>query len=174
MDIGVAGFTERELIRSVIMQRIPPGWRSSLLRSGNNNVRTIEDMISYLIPIETADSEEQKRRARRNNDGDNRRRNNSNRDNRHRNNSNHNNGNDRDNRGNRNDRYERENNQNSRNEARNRSSSHDSYEEIHQRNDDRERRDLYVMEKDLFAIYGRDNLSSPSIVIRVKLRARQR
>ena len=27
MDIGVTGFTERELIRSVIMQRIPPGWR---------------------------------------------------------------------------------------------------------------------------------------------------
>lgn len=67
MDIGATKFTEREIIRSVIMQKIPGGWRSSLLRAGNNNATSIESLLTKLVPIETTDNEEQKRRNKPNN-----------------------------------------------------------------------------------------------------------
>ena len=62
MAVGAVKYTEREMIRSVIMQRVPSNWRCSLLRAGNNNVTTIEALVSKLVPIETADNEEQKRK----------------------------------------------------------------------------------------------------------------
>ena len=152
MAIGAVKYTERELIRSVIMQRVPSNWRCSLLRAGNNNVATIESLTSKLIPIETADNEEQKRRnnrnEKRNNKGGRHHKWNNNRDDRN------NNNNYRENdRGRNRDRNERENNQQSRISVRSRSHSQDSYSGFHRRNEERER-DGYIMEKDVFATYG--------------------
>ena len=66
MAIEAVKYTQRELIHSVIIQRVPSNWRCSLLRAGINNVTTIESLTSNLSPIKTGDNEEQKRRKKRN------------------------------------------------------------------------------------------------------------
>ena len=65
MDVGAVKYTKLELIRSVIMQKVPGGWLSGLLRARNNNVISIEVLIVNLVPIEIADSEDQKRKNNR-------------------------------------------------------------------------------------------------------------
>jgi len=58
MDIDTTKLTERELIRSVVMQKIPGGSCLSLLYTGNNNITSIETLTAKLIPIETASNKE--------------------------------------------------------------------------------------------------------------------
>ena len=43
------------------MQKVPGGWRSSLLCAGNNNITSIKTLTAKLVPIETADNAEQNR-----------------------------------------------------------------------------------------------------------------
>ena len=63
VDISAVKYTDRELIRSVIMQKVPGGLCSSLLRAWNNNITSIEALTAKLVSIETADNEEQKEKV---------------------------------------------------------------------------------------------------------------
>ena len=163
MDIGAVPLTERELIRSVLMRKIPSSWRSSLLRSGNNNINNIKELISKLIPIETDERENgikkqnkdrnrgipnNRHRGRRNNWNNNREdkygRNGDNKEKEH---------------GDRGRRDRRENNQ------QRRDMSDDSYDSLHRRNNDREqRRESLVNERQMLLTYRQPSVNDDSSI----------
>ena len=56
---GSQKLTESELIKTVILKKIPNKWLQDLRRANNHNLATLEELHSVLKPIEEADESDQ-------------------------------------------------------------------------------------------------------------------
>ena len=59
MKEGAQKFTERELIKTVILKTIPNKWLQDLKRANNHNLATLEEFQTVLKPIEEANEDDQ-------------------------------------------------------------------------------------------------------------------
>ena len=59
MKNGAQKFTERELIKTVILKTIPNKWLQDLKRANNHNLTTLEAFQTVLTPIEEANEDDQ-------------------------------------------------------------------------------------------------------------------
>jgi len=64
MKQGAQKLTERELIKTVIVKKIPNKWLQDLKRANNHNLATLEELQSVLKPIEEADESDQQENSR--------------------------------------------------------------------------------------------------------------
>ena len=64
MKNGAQKFTERELIKTIILETIPNKCLQDLKRANNHNLATLEELHAVLKPIEEADESDQQENSR--------------------------------------------------------------------------------------------------------------